>query len=43
MHAKERLGFGKKWACKKTFGLNYHSLSCFEAKYICFNHLKMKT
>ena len=34
---------GGKWAYKKTFGLNYCSLSCFEDKYICFNHLKMKT
>ena len=42
-HAKEHLGFGGKWAYKKTFGLNYCSLSCFEDKYICFNHLKMKT
>ena len=38
-----KMGFGGKWACKKTFGLNYLFLSCFEDKYICFNHLKMKT
>ena len=34
------MGFGEKMGMQKTFGLNYCSLSCFEDKYICFNHLK---
>ena len=39
-----KTGFGRKMGMQKDFWVKLLlSLSCFENKYICFNHLKMKT